>query len=346
MYKVTDASGNEATCSFTVTIENTLDLESMNSLMPNCNGDANGSLEAIVAGGTSNYTFLWNDGQTSETATNLSAGTYTLQVTDATGCQFETTATLEEPDSLTFEYSSIEPACFGAVNGTITAIVDGGTEGYSYAWSNGQTTPTASNLEADDYSVLVTDANGCQIMSGEIILNQPDELILTLNSITNTTTNTSNDGGADITVIGGIGSYSYAWELNGNIISTDEDLTNAAPGDYLLTATDDNGCVVVSNVITIESSTSTIDPSLEKHIDIMPNPTSGMFFINFELPQVSEVQVRIFDITGKEILTSQKQNIYENQLEFNLASFTNGVYIVKITVDDSVLSKRIVVQRF
>jgi hypothetical protein len=61
---------------------------------------------------------------------------------------------------------------------------------------------------------------------------------------------------------------------------------------------------------------------------------------------VSEVQVRIYDITGKEILTSPKQSVFKNQLEFNLSSFTDGVYIVKITVDDAVLAKRIVLQKF
>ena len=346
MYKVTDASGNEATCSFTVTVENTLDIETMDDVMPACNGDANGSLTALVGGGTAGYNYLWSDGQTTETAMDLTAGTYTLVITDATGCELETTTTLAEPDVLSLDYSSEEPACFGAVNGTITATPDGGTEGYSYLWSDGQTTQTAVNLEADIYSVVVTDANGCEVMISDIPLNQPDELILTLDNVTNATTTTSNDGSAEVTVEGGVGGYTYAWELNGNIISTDEDLTNAAPGDYLLTVTDDNGCVVVSSIITIEAPTSIVDPSLEKHISIMPNPTDGMFLINLELPQVSDVQVRIYDITGKEILTSPKQSIFENKLEFNLSSFTDGVYIVKITVDDSVLAKRIVLQKF
>ena len=345
-YKVTDASGNEATCSFTVTVENTMDIETMNDVMPLCNGDSNGSLGALIGGGTAGYTYLWSDGQTNETAINLIAGTYTLLVTDATGCQLETITTLAEPDVLSANYTISSPACFGAVNGTITAVADGGTEGYSFLWSDGQTTQTATNLIADEYTVLITDANGCELMSSELLLDQPDELILTLDNVTNSTSTTSNDGSAEVTIEGGVGGYTYEWVLNGNIISTDEDLTNAAPGDYSLTVTDDNGCVVVSNVITIEAITSVIDPSLDKHITMMPNPTDGMFLINLELPQVSDVQVRIYNITGKEILTSPKQSVFENQLEFNLSSFTNGVYIVKITIDDSVIAKRIVLQRF
>ena len=345
-YKVTDASGNEATCSFTVTVENTLDIETMNEVMPACNGDANGSLSAMIGGGTAGYSYLWSNGQTTETAIDLAAGSYTLIITDATGCQLETTATLAEPDVLSADYSISAPVCFGAVNGSITAMINGGTEGYSYLWSDGQTSQTAINLEADSYTVVITDANGCEIMSSDIIVDQPDELILTLDNVTNSTTTTSNDGSANVTIEGGVGGYMYAWELNGNIISTDEDLTNAAPGDYLLTVTDDNGCVVVSSIITIEATTSVLDPSLDKHITMMPNPTDGMFMINLELPQVSEVQVRIYDITGKEILTSPKQSVFENQLEFNLSSFSDGVYIVKITVDDAVLAKRIVIQKF
>lgn len=344
-YKVTDASGNEATCSFNVTVENTLEIETLDETMPACNGEANGSLAALVGGGTAGYTYLWNNGQTTETAVNLTAGTYTLVVTDATGCEFETTTTLNEPDALSLDFSSSEPACYGAVNGTITALVEGGTEGYNYLWSDGQTTPTATNLEADVYTVLVTDANGCEIMSSDISLDQPDELLLTLDTVIHTTTMTSNDGSAEVTIEGGVGGYTYEWELNGVVISTDEDLTNAAPGDYLLTVTDDNGCVVVSNVITIEAPTSVVDPSLNQHIRLMPNPTEGQFLINLDLPQVSDVQVRIYDITGKEILTSPKQSIMESQLTFNLSSFTDGVYIVRITVDNAVLARRVILQK-
>ena len=345
-YRVTDDSGNEAFCSFFVTVENTLAVESTTEVMPNCNGEANGSLTNIITGGTSSYTYFWNDGQTTETATNLEAGTYTLQVTDATGCQFEVISTLEQPEVLTFDFEAADPPCFGAVNGSITAIVGGGTSDYTYLWSDGQTTSTAVGLEADTYTVEVTDANGCLVASPEIVLTEPAELVLTLDNVTNTSTPTSTDGSADVTIEGGIGNYTYAWELDGNIVSTEEDLIGATAGDYLLTVTDENGCEIVSNVITIESPTSNVDLSLEKYIRLLPNPTSGTIFVQLELPQTSEVQVRIYDITGKEIMTSPQQNISNNQLEFNLEQFVNGVYIVKVRVNNSVLAKRIVLQKF
>ena len=345
-YRVTDDSGNEAFCSFFVTVENTLAVESSNVVMPNCNGEANGSLTNLIGGGTPGYTYLWNDGQTTETATNLEAGTYTLQVTDATGCEFEVTSTLEEPEALTFDFEAVDPPCFGAVNGSITAMVGGGTSFYTFVWSDGQTTGTAIGLEADTYTVEVTDANGCVIASPEIVLTEPAQMILTLDNVTNTSTPTSTDGSADITIEGGVGNYTYAWELDGNIVSTDEDLTGATAGDYLLTVTDENGCEIVSDVITIESPTSNVDLSLEKYIRLLPNPTSGTIFVQMELPQTSEVQVRIYDVTGKEIMTSPQQNISNNQLEFNLEQFVNGVYIVKVRVNDSILAKRIVLQKF
>ncbi len=345
-YRVTDDSGNEAFCSFFVTVENTLALESESAVMPNCNGEANGSLTNVIGGGTAGYTYLWNDGQTTETATNLVAGTYTLMVTDANGCEFETTSTLGEPESLTFDFEANDPPCFGAVNGTITAIVGGGTSGYTYAWSNGQTNATATGLEADTYTVEVTDANGCIIASPEITLTEPAQLVWTLDNVTNTSTPTSMDGGAEVTIEGGVGNYTYAWELNGVIVSTDEDLTGADAGEYLLTVTDENGCEVVSDVITIESPVNNIDLTLENYIKLLPNPTTGTIFIQLELPQMSAVQVRIYDITGKEIVTSPQQNISTNQLEFNLEQFVNGVYVVKVMVNDSVLAKRIVLQKF
>ncbi|MEM6963543.1 MAG: T9SS type A sorting domain-containing protein [Bacteroidota bacterium] len=346
IYRVVDASGNEATCSFNVTVENTLDLETINNMMPLCNGDANGSISPLVIGGTPGYTYAWSDGQTTETASNLTAGTYTLQVTDANGCDFEVTTTLDEPDPLTADLAGTDPSCYEALNGSIVSTIGGGTAGYTYLWSDGQTTPNANSLTAGTYTLQVTDANGCEVSSTELVLTEPDSLSLVIDNVTNASTPTATDGGIDVTIGGGVGGYTYAWELNGNIISTDEDLTNAAPGDYLLTVTDANGCVKVSEVVTIESPTLVVDPNLDKYIELLPNPTDGNFMVKLELLETSEVQIRIFDVTGKEVITSTKQNITQEQIEFNLARFDNGVYIVKITVDNAVLAKRLVLQRF
>ena len=153
----------------------------------------------------------------------------------------------------------------------------------------------------------------------------------------------------------------YKLDPNGNILWENEYGQNHWSYGFDFQITSDGGFIMIGAISYVniggivyivktdesgEYISNTFELSGNENVKIYPNPTDGIFSIKFELPRVSEVQVRIYDITGKEILTSPKQSIFENKLEFNLSSFTDGVYIVKITVDDSVLAKRIVLQKF
>ena len=118
-----------------------------------------------VAGGTTPYTYAWSNGQTSATATNLSANTYRVTVTDARGCTATSSVAVSQPvASLTSSFASSNITtvdCFGNFTGSATVTVTGGTTPYTYAWTNGQTSATATNLAANTYRVTVTDARGC-----------------------------------------------------------------------------------------------------------------------------------------------------------------------------------------
>lgn len=127
-----------------------------------CNGGSNGSASISVTGGTSPFTYTWNPtGQTASTATGLSAGSYSVTVTDASGCTGTQTVTISEPALLSATVSSTPASC-GGTNGSATVAATGGTIGYTYNWNpSAQTTPAASNLTSGNYSITVTDANGC-----------------------------------------------------------------------------------------------------------------------------------------------------------------------------------------
>ena len=171
---VTDANNCTATASATVTGPSSavaVNLVSKTDVL--CNGQMNGTIDIAATGGTPGYTYAWSDGATQQNRTNLSAGTYTVTVTDANGCTATLTETITQPALLTVSLEKTDPTCppgadapFNA-DGTITVTVTGGTGPYMYAWSTVDGSglmPTAQNqsgLTAGTYTVVVTDANGC-----------------------------------------------------------------------------------------------------------------------------------------------------------------------------------------
>ena len=132
-----------------------------------CQGGNNGAATAEVNGGVSPYSYLWNDSDSSTTATisNLYAGEYILTIIDDIGCQTIYSVTITEPQALALTMSATPDS--GTDNGTATVIVMGGTSPYSYYWSTGEIQSSVSNLSVGYYSVTVTDGNGC--MSSNLI---------------------------------------------------------------------------------------------------------------------------------------------------------------------------------
>ena len=193
-----------------------------------CNGASDGSIDVTVTGGAGNYTYSWNNGETTEDISDLTAGTYTLTVTDDNGCQQDITVEITESDEMTIsethsDYSGFGVSCNGASDGSIDVTVTGGTGNYTYLWSNGETTEDLSDIAAGTYTVTATDENGCSI-DITVEITESDEM-----TISETHSDYSGfgvscfgyeDGFIDVTVGGGTGNYTYSWS-NGE---TTEDL--------------------------------------------------------------------------------------------------------------------------
>ncbi|MBK8847546.1 MAG: SprB repeat-containing protein [Bacteroidetes bacterium] len=105
-------------------------------------------------------TYLWSNGSTDGSISGLTAGTYTVTVTDANGCSSMCSATVSEPSQLAATCSAGDATC-GASNGSVSVAASGGTAPYTYVWSNGSTDASVSGLGAGIYTATVTDANGC-----------------------------------------------------------------------------------------------------------------------------------------------------------------------------------------
>jgi predicted RNase H-like HicB family nuclease len=234
---VTDANGCSSTAQISVLINTSL-TTSVTTTIVSCNGGSNGTATANIIGGTSPYTYAWSNGGTTSPINNLIADTYTVTVTDTNGCSGIGIGIVSEPVLLSASLViNNEIDCFGGTDGAATITANGGTAPYSYLWSNNTTTNVLNNVVAGTYLATITDANGCtQTLSAT--LNEPAEIIVTLDNNTPVGCNGASDGSLTISVSGGTPGYTYLWSDG----STTEDVSGLSAGNYVVTVTDANGC--------------------------------------------------------------------------------------------------------
>lgn len=142
-----------------------------------CFGSSSGAIDLTVLNGNLPYTYLWSNGITTEDLTNIPSGTYSVTVTDANKCVTSVKdITVQEPLAGIAANSVVTNiSVYGAKDGAIDVKTTGGTPPYSYEWNTGATTEDLDGLEPGTYSVVITDANGCNVNLREILVEQPDE---------------------------------------------------------------------------------------------------------------------------------------------------------------------------
>jgi hypothetical protein len=249
VYTVTVTDNNNTTATASAIITEPPLLQTTISATPAfCSGSATGFATVIASGGTPPYQYFWSNGQTTASATELTAGVYTVTVSDINNCTATAIATIAEPAVLSTTMTNSPVSCFGANDGTVTVSVSGGTPGYSYAWSNGQTSQTVSGLIPGVYFVTATDANGC-VVTASAVVTQPPSVTVTAQALNPSCPGYAN-GSAFVVASGGVPPYSYAW--SGTTVQTTSMATGLIAGTYSVTVTDDNGCTAVSFVTITE----------------------------------------------------------------------------------------------
>jgi gliding motility-associated-like protein len=288
-----------------------------------CFGGNNGVLTVITNnGGTSPYTYLWDNSAVLSSITNLPASTHTVTVMDANGCEAISSGTVFEPAALSALISSANPTCGNGNDGWALASVSGGTLPYAFAWSNSDNDSLANGLTAGSYSVTISDVHYCSTIASAMLFNP---IPMVLNG--NIGTNAANLGYINVTVTGGSLPYSYLWSVG----NTTPNINNLSTGDYILTVTDANLCAM--------TDTFTIDIPLVIPSVITPNGDG--FNDDFQIlgiggyPEVSiEIYNRwgdvlfVFTGTGMEYTDASKR--WDGKYQGKELPMGSYVYIIKI----------------
>ena len=207
-------------------------------------GEDTGSATAMGFGGTGAFTYEWSTGETTPEIMNLTPGTYTVTLTDGSGCTQESSIEVTEVGSAVSASIEVNQQPMGDQSiGSLTAIGSGGDEPYSYEWSTREFTQTIENLPAGTYSVTIIDANSCFGVA-EIELMPLANLDCTIEITNNLSESGSNDGAVQTIVTGGLEPYTYQWEDG----STTASITNLGPGTYSVTVTDANNQITTCSI--------------------------------------------------------------------------------------------------
>ncbi|MBT3622305.1 MAG: T9SS type B sorting domain-containing protein [Flavobacteriales bacterium] len=257
---VTDNKGCTATLNVTIS-EPPSPILSFTQTDVSCNGGNDGGIDLTVNGGTSPFTYVWTTNETTQDINNLSAGQYTVQVSDDNSCIENITITITQPSAPSISTTQINVDCNGNNTGSIDLTVLGSSSVYTFLWSNGQSTEDIINLLAGNYSYTITDVNNCTY-TNSLTISEPN--ILAINPITvNVNCKGEDNGYIILNTIGGTAPYS-------------EDFGTANPaaliaGNYPFTITDNNGCIYSNNINISEPDSLLVSAS-------STNATCGGYF--------------------------------------------------------------------
>ncbi|MDF2437246.1 MAG: C-terminal target protein [Bacteroidota bacterium] len=323
-YTVTDDNGCASTTTVVVT-EPSAVTASTTTTNSNC-GNTTGTATVFASGGTGALAYLWSTNGTAATETGLSAGSYTVTVTDANSCSSTAIANVSDTGAPTVTSSSLNATCNGATDGSIDISVTGGAGSYTYLWDNNATTEDLNLLIAGVYSYTVADAAGCEA-TGSVTISEPNAIDVTTS--VNVLTITANNTGA----------VTYQWiDCNTNTAIANEinqSFTALIDGSYAVVITDGvcsdtSACVaIVGNGIATSVNNSPIS--------ISPNPNSGVFTIKASFKGT----YRIANELGQNVRTMELNA--DNNFSINIDGLTNGIYFITGVSNQKVINQKIVV---
>jgi gliding motility-associated-like protein len=329
-YTVTITDGNNCNASASATVGDTPAAFSVSATPVSCPGGTDGTATAVVTPSSGIETYEWNNGQTTQTATGLTAGNYWCFVQSNTGCSDTVNVQVTEIPGIQLTITNLQDAnCYSIANGQATISVIQGTGPYSYDWSlSSSNTNSASDLAAGQHTLIVTDLNGC-VDSISMTIGQPNPVVIT--SITPDTQICSEDNiTLSVTANGGSSPYIYSWVADGNVEGTTSSITvqpSNAITVYCVTVSEVCGSPSVQECVTITNPTP-IEPNVTPDEIIKCAPG------NFQFSNTSTNSLEIATTTysfsnGQSFTISGNQgfsNVFPLPGNYNVSISTTSIY--------------------
>lgn len=293
-----------------------------------CNGLCNGNATINASSFGATLSYAWTSSvSTNDVASNLCAGLYTVTITNPTGCVITETVSITEPLVLSATLSQTNISCYGLTDGVATATVTGGSSPLNYSWLPfGGTTLTANNLSAGNYTFNVSDGNGCAL-NQTITITEPGIFSASINA-NNTSICEQLEDTISSTIVGGTAPYLYNWiELPSSTVSTNPNYTyttSVGTHSYNLSVTDNNGCVALSNTVSV-----LVNPSSNFSGVVTTNTTSPVLVAGrVVLYKYLPFYTKFDSVAGQNLGAAG---------DFLFNSFTAGKYIIKAIPSSSAL---------
>ena len=338
---ITDSNGCEGTNTVTVP-DNSITITGSTNISDETCSASNGVVSVSGMNGNGPYSFLWSNGATDMVSTGLSANSYTVTITDMNGCTGVLATSLNNLAEPTVTSTVNDVLCYGDSTATVTIVVTNGNGGYTYLWSNTSTDSIATGLSTGVYQATITDTNNCSVLH-TVTVTEPSSALFASTLVTDVSTPGGNDGAIDLTVSGGNQAQGYLFDWSNG--ATTEDIDSLISGMYYVTITDLNGCNVIDSVFIQDGVTlvNQKDPTL--FFNLFPNPTQSNAVLQFELAEVSSVQIRVIDILGHIIMSKNYNQTLSETYIINMSDYSSAVYFVHLIIDGQIFNKRLIVTR-
>lgn len=302
-----------------------------------CNGDSTGQIRVLAQDGltASSYMYMWdsNTGNaTSDVVTALTAGVYSVTVSDDIGCSAVDSIILTESAAFTLAVDSLQNVtCNGGNDGLIEITIGGATPPYAYSWSNGATTDDLTGLIAGTYTGTVSDSLGCSVVA-PVVISEPTALVA---SITD-----NGDGTATAVSSGGTGTISFAWS-NGDSTATASGLSNNT--SYVVSLTDANGCTDTASVVIVVVDVKTIENW--GTMNIFPNPANRFVTVQMDLLETTDVSISLYTAIGQLVHSNQLGAVQSVTERINTQYLASGIYMVQVQLPNQIVRRKIIVRR-
>jgi hypothetical protein len=287
-----------------------------------CYGDSV-LLLADILNAVEPYEFIWNIENPFENIL-VGAGQYEITVNDSAGCIYTESITIQQPDSIVVGGAIQNVSCYEDNSGSIDISVQGGASNYLFLWSDASENEDLANVSAANYSVVVTDQNGCQAPA-EFEITEPEPLVIVID---NFVSGGLGAGDIEITVSGGTLPYNYLWTDG----QTEEDVTLPSSSFQSLTVTDSLGCAITSEVFEVFDN---IPETSSIAIKLYPVPAIDYFFI-----ESNEIihQIKIKNSLGQIVFGSPDKS---KKFNIDTSAWPNGIYTVEVISGDKSTTRKI-----